>query len=89
MARRWTSAQITRRCAILARLRQVKVVTIAGLRRYLAGRKHIYVTEDTVGRDLRAMEKAGTVVRGPSTVGHVLGGGRRIMCTGWSIGPEM
>lgn len=89
MARSLTKAQITRRLAILTRLRQVPIATLAELRQYLASRRHIYVTEDTVGRDLRAMKDVGTVKSSPHpTVGHEWGGGRRIRHTGWTLAPD-
>lgn len=84
-----TKAQTERRNAILDGIRKAGIATPAALRRYLAGRAHIHVTVDTVGRDLRAMEDDGIVVRQPHpTAGHTWGNGRRIVHTGWSIGPS-
>ena len=61
MARALTKAQIERRGAILEALR-ARIATPYGLRSFLASRR-IFITVDTVGADLRAMEKAGTVRR--------------------------
>lgn len=84
-----TGAQYTRRRAILDRLRKVEVATPAELRQYLAHFVRIFVTVDTVGRDLRAMENAGTLVQGPHPkAGHTWGGGRRIAHTGWRLNPD-
>lgn len=88
MARALTKAQIRRRTLLVECLLFRDIATAAELRQFLAGRRHIYVTVDTVGRDLRAMEEAGTVQRrrhlGSS---HEWGGGRRIYHVGWSITP--
>lgn len=86
MARNLTRAQVERRTAILGRLTGVtpSVVTADEVREYLARKHHIFVTVDTVQRDLRAMAEAGTVQRTKHpTAGHEWGGGRRITYTGW------
>ena len=57
-----TKDQFTRRCAILARLRSGHIETAARLRSYLVS-KGIFVTQDTVLRDLHAMKDISGTVR--------------------------
>lgn len=90
-----TKAQIERRSAVLdwMRLHPGEHFTPNRLRFYLANRtigRRISVTVDTVQRDLRAMERAGSVrcERHP-TEGHEWGGGRRIRYNGWIITPAV
>ena len=61
MARALTQAQVIRRKAILARLAAFPNSTADALREHLARRCNIYITVDTVQRDLRVMKKIGTV----------------------------
>lgn len=84
-----THAQITRRKAILARLRQVEIATASEIRAYLARHEQIYVTIDTVGRDLNAMKEADTVVRGRHpTAGHTMGNTSWVTYPGWSVSKD-
>lgn len=61
MMRSLTKAQIERQAALLARLGTVKTATASELRAFLARYHSIFITEDTVQRDLRAMAAVGTV----------------------------
>ncbi len=56
------------------------------IREYLARYKRIRVTVDTIQRDLREMERVGTLVSGKHpTKGHTMGNGSWIAYNGWRI----
>lgn len=73
-----TNAQIERRSAVRARLETWGAQTAHAIRNYLAYYKRIIVTVDTVQRDLKAMEAAGTVEQSGRT-GRGWGRGRQII----------
>lgn len=72
-----TNAQIERRRAIRGRLETWGAQTANAIRSYFAVHG-IFVTVDTVQRDLRAMEAVGTVKQGGRT-GRGWGRGRQIV----------
>lgn len=75
--RNLTDAQIDRRRAIRGRLETWGAQTANAIRSHLA-QHSIFVTVDTVQRDLKAMERAGTVKQGGRT-GRGWGRGRQIV----------
>lgn len=86
MIRSLTRAQVERRSAMVERLRTHGVATADELRRYLVHRKRIIVTVDTIQRDLRAMEEAGTLIcRRHPTAGHTMGQGSWVAYNGWAL----
>ena len=81
-----TRDQRQRRAAILARLRSDRIETANELRSFLAQYHHIYITVDTVLKDLRAMEDAESVRRTKSpNKFHEWGGGRYIHHLAWTV----
>lgn len=60
-------------------------MTANEIREYLA-RRSITVAVDTIQRDLRAMERAGTLLCSPHpTQGHTMGQGSWIAYNGWTL----
>jgi uncharacterized protein YceH (UPF0502 family) len=75
--RNLTNAQIGRRAFLVRHLTIWGAQTADALRSHLAHRWHTFVTVDTVQRDLKAMEKAGTVKQR----GHTGGRSNRVLWT--------
>lgn len=84
MVRAPTGAQVIRRQAILERLRRFPVpLTTDEIRSYLVGRKRIFVTVDTVQRDLRLMEREGSLRCEKRPTKEHAWGRRRVSRNGW------
>ena len=86
MVRAPTGAQVIRRQAILERLLGAAApMSVQEIRSYLVGRVRIFVTEDTIQRDLRLMEREGSLLCEKRSIeGYVRGCGRLISYNGWT-----